>query len=39
LRDDDNSLCRGRAVDANRSDETSDEVVHVPLTSPALSAG
>src|SRR5262245_7741747 len=39
LRDDANGLFRGRAVDANRGDETSDEVVHVPLTSPALSAG
>jgi hypothetical protein len=30
---------RGRPVDAQVGDETSEEIVHMPLTSPALSAG
>jgi hypothetical protein len=30
---------RGRPVDAQVGDETSEEIAHMPLTSPALSAG
>jgi hypothetical protein len=32
-------LFRGRPVDANSGDETSDQFVHLPLASPALAAG
>lgn len=32
-------ICRGRPVDANVGDETPKEIVHMPLTSPALLAG
>ena len=33
------AIFRARPVDAQVGDETSEEIVHMPLTSPALSAG
>jgi hypothetical protein len=38
LRNDSDGFFRGRPVDANRGAETSDEIVHLPL-SPAFLAG
>jgi hypothetical protein len=32
------NLCRIRTINARIGDETSDEIVHVPLARPALSA-
>jgi hypothetical protein len=39
MRNDADGACRDHAVGASMGDDTSDEIVHMPLASPALLAG